>query len=143
MRHRTNRTLVMRSRILTACGSGVAFLWDVRVSIDRSHGIVEGSRGVAGECFDLMTLTLLLSPFPSLPERTHAKSLSPSPPAPLGQPLVRLDGLGKSDDISPRRSRTPSDWRALVPLGGFWEIGRGREVEGGGGTSSEAPYLDK
>jgi hypothetical protein len=32
------RTLVMRSRIITVCGSGVAFLWDVRVSIDRSTG---------------------------------------------------------------------------------------------------------
>jgi hypothetical protein len=33
-----HRTLVMRSRILTVCGSGVAFLWEVRVSIDRSTG---------------------------------------------------------------------------------------------------------
>jgi hypothetical protein len=33
-----NYTLVLCSRILTVCGSGVAFVWDVNVSIDRSTG---------------------------------------------------------------------------------------------------------
>jgi hypothetical protein len=33
-----NNTLVLCSRILTVCGSGVAFVWDVHVSIDRSTG---------------------------------------------------------------------------------------------------------
>lgn len=33
-----NNTLVLCSRILTVCGSGVAFVWDVNVSIDRSTG---------------------------------------------------------------------------------------------------------
>ena len=31
-------TLVLSSRLLTVCSSGVAFLWDVRIVIDRSSG---------------------------------------------------------------------------------------------------------
>jgi len=34
-------TLVIRSRLLTVCSSGVAFLWDVRVMIDRSSGALK------------------------------------------------------------------------------------------------------
>jgi hypothetical protein len=83
------RTLIMRSRILTACGSGVAFLWDVRVAIDRSSGSLR----------DLTVLPVSSSAWYgarggrfSRPSscRRRAHVAPPPPPRPLPLPLPSL-----------------------------------------------------
>lgn len=54
-----NNTLVIRSRILTICASGVAFLWDVYVLIDRSTNALRDLNVLPVSCSCLFLMLVL------------------------------------------------------------------------------------
>ncbi|KAL3765273.1 LOW QUALITY PROTEIN: hypothetical protein ACHAW5_000274 [Stephanodiscus triporus] len=109
-----DRTLAMRSRILTACGSGVAFLWEVRVAIDRSSGT-------------LRDLTVMPCGGRPLVRLDGLGNLTTSPRDAPGAP-------------APSSSSSNPGPRTRPPPGGFWGMAADARSRGGG-ASADAPYM--